>query len=164
MSDSITAADGDPGVFDPQLHPELYSSVRTRRSIAFAIDLLLITLLMIAAAIVIFVLGVVTLGLGWLLYSILWPAVAILYYAAAFGSSSSATPGMRAMGLEMRLWYGAKVYALLGLMHALLYWFSVTMLTPLVLLVTLFSSRKRLLHDIVLGTVVVDSQAVRRIG
>jgi uncharacterized RDD family membrane protein YckC len=32
----------------------------------------------------------------------------------------------------------------------------VTVLTPLVLLVTFFDPRKRLLHDIVLGTLVVN--------
>jgi uncharacterized RDD family membrane protein YckC len=64
---------------------------------------------------------------------------------------------MRAMGLEMRLWYGARPYPLLAAVHALLFWFSISLLTPLVLLVSLFSDRKRLLHDIVLGTMVINS-------
>ena len=35
------------------------------------------------------------------------------------------------------------------------FWFSVTILTPLVLLVALFTQRKQLLHDLVLGTAAV---------
>jgi uncharacterized RDD family membrane protein YckC len=45
----------------------------------------------------------------------------------------------------------------LGAMHAVLFWISVSMLTPLVLLIGLFNSRRRLLHDIILGTVVINS-------
>ena len=42
-------------------------------------------------------------------------------------------------------------------MHAVLFWISVSVLTPLVLLVGLFNGRRRLLHDIVLGTVIINS-------
>ena len=42
-------------------------------------------------------------------------------------------------------------------MHAVLFWISVSMLSPLVLLIGLFNARRRLLHDIILGTVVIDS-------
>ena len=42
-------------------------------------------------------------------------------------------------------------------MHAVLFWISVSVLSPLVLLVGLFNGRRRLLHDIVLGAVVINS-------
>ena len=48
-------------------------------------------------------------------------------------------------------------YFLLGAVHAIAFWVSVSFLTPLVLLVALFNDRKRLLHDIVLGTVVINN-------
>jgi len=38
-----------------------------------------------------------------------------------------------------------------------LFWVSVSVLSPLVLLVGLFNGRRRLLHDVVLGTVVINS-------
>jgi uncharacterized RDD family membrane protein YckC len=47
------------------------------------------------------------------------------------------------------------MYSLLALVHAIGFWFSVVVLTPFILLVSLFSPQKRLLHDIVLGTVVI---------
>jgi uncharacterized RDD family membrane protein YckC len=65
--------------------------------------------------------------------------------------------GMRVMDLELRTWYGAPSYFVLGAMHAVLFWLSVSFLTPLVLLIGLFNGRRRLLHDIILGTVVINS-------
>ncbi len=143
--------------FDPALTPELFSGVRSRRTFAFLIDVVIIALLTFAAGILVFFLGVFTLGLGFLLYAVLPTAVALLYVALTLGGPQAATLGMRSMGLEMRLWYGAKPYPLLATVHALLFWFSVSVLTPLVLLVSLFSDRKRLLHDIVLGVVIINT-------
>jgi uncharacterized RDD family membrane protein YckC len=47
-------------------------------------------------------------------------------------------------------------------MHALIFWFSVGLLTPLVLLVGLFTYRRQLLHDLLLGVVMVNSEPLRR--
>ncbi|MEE4012603.1 RDD family protein [Roseibium sp. FZY0029] len=157
MSAETTSDYARQDVFDPVSNPELFSGVRSRRIFAFFIDLIVITLFTFAAGIVVFFLGVFTLGLGFLLYGILPTAVALLYVAFTLGGPQASTLGMRAMGLEMRLWYGAKPYPLLAAVHVILFWFSVSLLTPLVLLVSLFSDRKRLLHDLVLGTVVINS-------
>ena len=106
------------------------------------------------------VFGVVTLGLGWALFWLVSPASviwALIYYGASLGGPHSATMGMRVMDLELRTWYGAPSYFVLGAMHAVLFWISISVLSPLVLLVGLFNGRRRLLHDIVLGTVVINS-------
>lgn len=157
MSAETTSDYARQDVFDPVSNPELFSGVRSRRIFAFFIDLIVITLFTFGAGVVVFFLGVFTLGLGFLLYGILPTAVALLYVAFTLGGPQASTLGMRAMGLEMRLWYGAKPYPLLAAVHVILFWFSVSLLTPLVLLVSLFSDRKRLLHDLVLGTVVINS-------
>jgi len=57
----------------------------------------------------------------------------------------------------LRTWYGASGYFVLGAMHAVLFWMSISFLTPFVVLVGLFNGRRRLLHDIVLGTVVINN-------
>jgi uncharacterized RDD family membrane protein YckC len=104
--------------------------------------------------------GLLTLGLGWMLFWLAWPASvvwAIVYYGATLGGPHSATIGMRVMDLELRTWYGAPGYFVLGAMHAVLFWVSISFLTPFVVLVGLFNGRRRLLHDIVLGTVVINS-------
>ena len=44
-------------------------------------------------------------------------------------------------------------------MHALAYWFSVSVLTPLSVLVGFFNRRGQLLHDLLLGTVLVNTAA-----
>jgi len=63
------------------------------------------------------------------------------------------------MDLQLRTWYGAPGYFVLGAVHPVLFWVSVSVLSPLVVLVGPFNGRKRLLHDIVLGTVIINSSA-----
>ncbi len=149
-----------PHAFDPDSQPELFRGVLTRRVFAFLIDLVVLSVPVILGYIFIAVFGVITLGLGWMLFWLAWPATivwAIVYYGASIGGPHSATMGMRAMDLELRTWYGASGYFVLGACHAVLYWVSISFLTPLVLLVGLFNGRRRLLHDIILGTVVINS-------
>lgn len=147
--------------FDPALQPELFEGVRTKRVFAFFIDVIAVSILVAIAAVVIAILGIFTLGLAWFVYPLLWQGVAILYTAVTLGGSASATPGMRATGLEMRLWHGGPMYPLLAIVHVVLFWVTVGLVTPLVVLVSLFSSRKRLLHDIILGTVVINARNPR---
>jgi len=149
-----------PHAFDPYLQPELFRGVLTRRVFAFLIDLVVLSIPVILACVFIAVFGVVTLGLGWALFWLVSPASviwALIYYGASLGGPYSATLGMRVMDLELRTWYGAPSYFVLGAMHAVLFWVSISFLSPLVLLVGLFNGRRRLLHDIVLGTVVINS-------
>jgi len=152
--------DPKPHAYDPAANPELFEGVLARRMIAFVIDVVIIAIPPIFAALFIFVIGLVTLGLGWILFWFWWPATvmwALCYYGVTFGGTDSATLGMRAMDLEMRTWYGAPAYFVLGAVHAVVYWITVSFLTPLVLLVGLFTERRRLLHDILVGTVVINN-------
>ncbi len=149
-----------PHAYDPAAQPELFEGVLPRRVVAFAIDFVIIAAPIVLAAMVIFAFGVVTLGLGWALYWLLPPASvlwAIAYFGITLGSPESATIGMRVMDLEMRTWYGAPAYFVLGAVHAVLFWLSISALSPLILLVCFFNQRRRLLHDIVLGTVVINN-------
>jgi uncharacterized RDD family membrane protein YckC len=151
--------DVKPHAYDPAANPELFEGVLARRLVAFCIDLIIIAIPLIAAAFFILLFGLVTFGLGWMLFWLLSPASviwALLYYGLTMGSPASATLGMRAMELEIRTWYGAPAYFLLGAVHAVVYWVSVSVLTPLILLVGLFNGR-RLLHDMLVGTVVVNN-------
>ncbi|MTI17390.1 RDD family protein [Rhodobacteraceae bacterium RKSG542] len=146
--------------FDPYTHPRLYDGLRLKRLFAFFIDAIAILILTALASVVVFILGIFTLGLGFLLLPILWQAVALTYTAFTLGGKDAATPGMKAMGLEMRLSHGGRPYPLLAAVHALFFWVSVTVLTPLIVLVSLVSSKKRLLHDMVLGTIVINRDAI----
>ena len=86
---------------------------------------------------------------------------AIVYFGLTLGGPASATIGMRVMDLEMRTWYGAPAYFVLGAVHAVVFWLSVSALSPFILLVAFFNERRRLLHDIVLGTVVINNAGAR---
>jgi uncharacterized RDD family membrane protein YckC len=151
-----------PHAYDPAVHPELFEGVLARRCMAFVIDVIIIALPVIFAAIFIFIFGIITIGFGWLLYFLLYPAAviwALFYYGLTFGSPASATIGMRVMDIEMRTWYGAPAYFVLGAVHAILYWLSVSFLTPFILLVAFFNHRRRLLHDMLAGTIVINNPA-----
>src|ERR1700709_986075 len=149
-----------PHAPDPWLQPELFRGVLTRRMFAFLIDLVVLSIPVVLVYMFIAVFGVGTLGLGWALFWLVSPASvvwAILYYGASLGGPHSATVGMRVMDLELRTWYGAPGYFVLGAMPAVLFWVSISFLAPLIVLVGLFNARRRLLHDIILGTVVINS-------
>jgi len=152
-----------PHAFDPYVQPGLFRGVPMRRTIAFLIDLFVLAVPVILCVIFIAVFGLVTLGLGWALFWLVSPASvvwALVYYGATIGGPHSATIGMRMMDLELRTWYGAPGYFVLGAVHAICFWISVSVLSPLVLLVGLCNSRGRRLHDILLGTVGINASAL----
>jgi uncharacterized RDD family membrane protein YckC len=164
-----------PHAYDPLANPELFDGVMARRVIAFVIDLVILSIPVILGGLFMLATTIATLGIAAFLFALLsplyWPLIvvwAICYYGFTFGSPASATLGMRFMDLEMRTWYGAPAYIVLGCAHGLLYWLTVSFLTPFVLLVGFFNHRGRLLHDILLGTVVINNparaQALRRPG
>jgi uncharacterized RDD family membrane protein YckC len=156
-----------PHAFDPYLEPELFRGVLTRRVFAFIIDVILLSIPIILAVVFIAVFGLVTLGLGWALFWLVSPASviwAVVYYGATLGGPHSATIGMRVMDLELRTWYGAPGYFVLGAMHAVLFWISISVLSPFVVLVGLFNARRRLLHDFVLGTVIINNSVRAPLG
>ena len=170
-SGSGSRGDGGPNLqphaFDPYLEPDLFRGLLTRRVIAFIVDLIVLSVPIILAVLFIAVFGVVTLGLGWALFFLVSPASviwALVYYGATLGGPHSATIGMRVMDLELRTWYGAPGYFLLGAMHAVLFWISISVLSPFVLLIGLLNGRRRLLHDFVLGTVIINNSVRSPVG
>lgn len=136
----------------------VYEGVRTRRIVAFLIDYAIVALLVIPFAILVGILGIVTLGLGWALFSILVPAVALCYIWTTMGGPKQATIGMRMMGIRLERLDGRPVDGLLAVLHSVLFWAANVVLTPLILLATLFLDRKRTVHDLLLGTVVARAE------
>jgi uncharacterized RDD family membrane protein YckC len=151
-----------PHAYDPAVSPELFDGVLARRVVAFVIDFVILAMPVLFLAMFIFVVGIVTFGLGFVFYALLTPAMALwalCYYGATLGSRHSATIGMRAMDIEMRTWYGSPAYFVLGAVHAVVFWITVSVFTPLVLVVCLFNDRRRCLHDILVGTVIINNEA-----
>jgi len=149
-----------PHAYDPALNWERFDGVLPRRLLAFAIDAAIIFAAAALATVIIIVFGFVTLGLGWWLLSLVYPGTviwALVYYGSTLGGPASATIGMRVMEIEMRTWYGAPCYFVLGAAHAIVFYVTMTALTPLVLIIGLLNARQRLLHDFVVGTVVINN-------
>ncbi|NTE34093.1 RDD family protein [Agrobacterium tumefaciens] len=135
-----------------------YSGVLSRRVFAFLIDYAIVLLLCIPAAVIVFFLGVITFGLGWFLFPALFVIVAVLYFGMTLGGPSQSTPGMRAMGIAMARMDGRRIDFLLSTVHIVLFWIINSVLTPLILLAGLFTERSRLVHDFLLGTVIVRTR------
>ena len=133
-----------------------------RRILAFAIDVVVILVSVALAVVCVIVFGLITLGLGFALMALLYPGTVFwipIYYGSTLGRPASATIGTRTLGIELRTRYGAPCHAVLGAVRAVIFSISVSALSPLVLLVGVFDARRRLLHDLVLGTVVVNRAA-----
>ena len=150
-----------PHAYDPAANPELFDGVVARRLVAFLIDFIILAVPVAFVSMFILVVGIVTFGLGLLFYGLLWPAAviwAVAYYGITLGSPASATIGMRMMDIELRTWYGSPAYFVLGAVHAIVFWITVSALSPFILLVCLFNSRRRCLHDMLIGTIIINNE------
>jgi uncharacterized RDD family membrane protein YckC len=131
------------------LPPEALAGVRTRRIVAVCLDLILVSILSFA---IWFALLVLSFGLTLLFLPPLFPFVAFFYNGLTISGWRMATPGMRGMDLEMRLTDGTRVPFINAAVHAVL--FYVSWMFPPILLVSLLTSDKRCLHDILAGVIV----------
>lgn len=148
----------DNGTIAPRIDDaRLYDGVRTRRMMAFLVDFVMVTLLSIPVFLLVLVLGLITLGLGWMLIGGIWPIVALIYIWNTLGGRNQATVGMNVAGIRLERLDGGAIDGMLAVVHSVLFWSFNAVLTPFILLVSLFADRKRLLHDLLLGTVVVRS-------
>lgn len=156
---SARAASDRTRAFDLLTRPEYFRGVIGRRSVAFMIDAAIILTLSIILYAFLAIAGFFTLGFAWLLFGLVFPATALGYNAYTVSQRQSGTIGMRIVELEMRTCYGDRMYGLLGAFHALLFYFSVTVFTPFVLLLPFFNVRRRCLHDFFSGVVVINTQS-----
>ncbi len=130
--------------------------VRTRRVLAFLIDYALVGIFWLLALIPVFFLGILTLGLAWLLYPVLGIVIAVLYVGATMGGPNQATWGMAFFSLRIEREDGFPVDFITAVVHAVTFWVAHAAFAPL-LLISLFNSRKQLVQDLLLGTVIVRS-------
>lgn len=135
--------------------PRAYEGVRTRRVLAFLVDYAAVLVLTVPVALVIGLLGILTLGLGWMLYAVLFPLVALPYVGFTMGGRTQATPGMRLFGIRLAKLDGTRSDPALAVLHSVLFWAGNVFSSGFILLFALFTSRKQLVQDLLLGTVVV---------
>jgi uncharacterized RDD family membrane protein YckC len=133
------------------LRRDALAGVRSRRVLAVCFDLIIVSLLVAVLWIVSIVL---TLGLALFFLPPLYPIVAFFYNGLSVSGPKMATPGMRAMDLEMRMHdTGQRVPFVNAAVQAVL--FYVSWFFPPIFLVSLVDPEKRCLHDIIAGVVIV---------
>ena len=141
---------------DMDLRPDLYEGVITKRIGALVVDVVIISVLVLLGYAATFVMGFLTLGLAWLAFGLVFPAIALGYHMVSIGGPWSATPGMRLMGLEMFETTGGRPTWIVGLAHPLIFWITGTLTAFLVAFIALFDARGRTLQDMLTGVVVVN--------
>jgi uncharacterized RDD family membrane protein YckC len=137
----------------------LTDGVLTRRLLAWLVDLVVIGIIVAVMWAALFTFGVMTLGLGMPLLGLL-PLGPFLYHFGFLAGPMSATPGQALFGLAVRRNedFGPPT-ALQALASTLLYYLTLAT-SGLLLLVALVTVRKRTLHDLLSGLVVVRSRAL----
>ncbi|MBX3597196.1 MAG: RDD family protein [Rhizobiaceae bacterium] len=137
--------------------PRALDGVLLRRMMAFVIDYIIVGAIVFAVAVAFVLLGIVTLGAGFLLFFIFGPIVlliALTYVWRTLGGPDQATIGMKVMGIRIWRMDGSPIDGMTAVVHSILFWAGNSIMTPLILLATLFTDYKRTVHDLLLGTVV----------
>lgn len=143
---------GDPP--EPFAAPEYYRGVLSRRVLAYCLDLLVIASLMALLWFVFWGLVIATLGMLFPIW-VAWGLIPAAYHTLLIGGPRSATLGMRAFGIEVRSWTGDRPDHLQALVQTVLFYVSTAATCSLILLVALFERRRRTVHDMVAGTLVI---------
>jgi uncharacterized RDD family membrane protein YckC len=140
---------------DPATAPELFDGVLTRRVFAFIIDLMILGVIVVAFSLVGLVAGFLTFGLAWGALVLVIPASIVLYYAATLGSPKRATIGMQMMDIVLTPTRGQPLDGWMAVIHAAIFWVTVWISWPLSLLIALFTPRRQMLHDLIVGGLMV---------
>ena len=124
-----------------------FDSIRTKRLIAYAIDIVCIFCISIVATLIATIMGIVSLGLLSPLLAVGLALIPLAYHTLTIGSEWNATVGMRVMGIEVYLYSGEKPDYLTAFIHSGLFYVSLAMTSTLILLVSLLNTKGRLVHD-----------------
>lgn len=150
MTPSIT------GLPDPYYNAEFYADTPVKRLLAWGVDTGLILLLSLAAI-------PFTAFTALFFLPLLVTAVGFVYRVVTL-TNGSATLGMRLMSVEVRSLDGSRLDLMRAFMHTLLYhvffWTFVLQIGSIILMLT--GPRRQALHDLVLGTAVINRAAEPR--
>jgi uncharacterized RDD family membrane protein YckC len=157
-----TGPHGQPGYAGPSgpaADPRWTEGAIGRRFFAYLIDLVMIAIFTVVLWFVIGLVGIVTFGLGWVLYAIL-PLSAVIYSAITVGGSAQSTIGMRMFGLRVvDAATGGRVGMLVAAVHALLFYLAAGTFVLLCIdvLVGMARADRRMGHDLLAGVTLVRS-------
>jgi len=147
---------------DPQSFPELFDSLLKRRMFAYVIDLLILAFIVSAVMILGLVAGIVTLGLALPALVFAVPISIVGYYALTLGSQKRATVGMGMMDIVLTPTRGQPLDGWRAFAHPLVFWITCWVLAPFSLMVALFMPRRQMLHDLIVGVLMVRRSPMDR--
>jgi len=151
-----------PHLPDPSTAPELFAGLLTRRASAYIIDVILMSVLVLAISLVGTILGFFTFGLAWVSLIFAIPAAIVIYYAATLGSARRATVGMQMMDIVLTPTRGQPLDGWMAILHALVFWITIWICWPVTLLFALFTPRRQMIHDFIMGTLMVRRSPMLR--
>lgn len=148
-------------MYDRDLQPEddfLIGGILIRRLLAWLLDIIVISVLVFGLAILIWMVGLATLGLGWGMMSVL-PFVPFLYHVLSLLGPASATPGQHMFGLIVRRNDDLGPPTWLQAIVSVLVFYATLATSGVLLVIALFTRRKRTLHDLLSGLVIIRADA-----
>lgn len=145
----------DAGMPDPVTHPELFEGALWRRFGAYLLDLCVIGAILVAGWVLFAVLTLMSFGLLGPVLWFLFGLIPLAYHTLLVGGRHGATIGMRLFDLQLRSWDGERPVLVQALAHAVLFYLTVGATGFLVLLFVFFNHRRRTLHDVLSGMLMV---------
>jgi uncharacterized RDD family membrane protein YckC len=127
------------------------------RLVAYVIDLFIIGVIALVVWMIVGFLGLLTFGIGWLLFPIVGICSAMAYAAITIGGPRQATIGMRVSGISVDRSDGGPPDGITAAAHCLLFYvatFTIGLLA-LNIIIGLFRSDGRMGHDLLTGLVFV---------
>ncbi len=154
MQDTFGAFGHMPGLPNPERDPQFYEGVPARRLVAWLVDMAVILVVGVPIALVF---GVATFGIGFALFPFILASVGFIYRFVTI-AGSSATWGMRFMGIELRRHDGSRFDSTTALLHTAIYTVAFwTVALQLLSCATILMSRyKQGLNDIILRTTAIN--------
>lgn len=142
-----------PALPDPDLRPEFYSGIASKRLVAWLVDIVVVAILTGVAVLLTAFLGLFFLPLIWLVMDFSYRTITL--------ANRSATWGHRLMGIEFRDRTGRRFDLAHGALHTLGYTLSMSFVLPQIISVVLMltGARRQSLTDIVLGSAAINRPA-----
>lgn len=146
----------------PETAPDLFEGVLMRRIFAFGIDMAIVGVIVVATMIVGLIAGIFTFGVALLALPFAIVGMIVAYYAVTLGSHNRATLGMQAMDIVLTPTRGQPLNGVLAFVHTLVFWVTIWISWPISLAIALFTPRQQMIHDLVVGTLMVRRSPMDR--
>jgi uncharacterized RDD family membrane protein YckC len=153
--DGTWTSDG-PGLPDMDALPDIYDGILLKRVLAYGVDFVILGLLFIAGWLALSLASLLSFGLLAPLVALFGLILAPCYHGLLIGGQGAATIGMRMFGIHVRTLDGRRPTLLQAFIMAIVFYATVPVTGWLVLLTVFLNRRRRTLHDLLSGTVVVN--------